>query len=370
MKIFQVINVRWYNATAWYCVYLSRLLHEAGHDVLVIGQEGTPPLQEAERLGLRTHALDLNSANPLILARTLARMRTLIRTLQPEVVNCHRGEGFIFWGLLKQLMRGDASYRLVRTRGDQRPPKKSLLNRWLHSALADAVVVTNSAAAFQCREALNVPANKLWLIYGGVDTTRFCFSQPGRERVRSEFGFTPDDIVIGLVGRFDTVKGQRELLEALARLRKTAPHLRAKLLLVGHDSALPTTAVTAWVREFDLQDHVCITGRRQDVPDCISAMDIGVVASLWSEAIARAALEIMACGRPLFSTAVGVMPDLLGPEAICPPGDVAALATLLEKGAADPAFLAAITKEQHQRIAQLSGHAFLHQTLSVYTSVL
>jgi hypothetical protein len=28
MVIFQVVNVRWFNATAWYALYLSRLLHD------------------------------------------------------------------------------------------------------------------------------------------------------------------------------------------------------------------------------------------------------------------------------------------------------------------------------------------------------
>ena len=58
----------------------------------------------------------------------------------------------------------------------------------------------------------------------------------------------------------------------------------------------------------------------------LRALDVGVVASLWSETIARAALEIMACGRPLVSTSVGVMPDLLPASALVAPGDVDALA--------------------------------------------
>ena len=76
-----------------------------------------------------------------------------------------------------------------------------------------------------------------------------------------------------------------------------------------------------------------ITGKVPDVTACLSALDVGVVASLWSETIARAALEIMACGRPLVSTSVGVMPDLLPASALVAPGDVDALAGVLRRAA-------------------------------------
>lgn len=41
MRSIQVVNVRWFNATAWYGMYLSRLLLEGGHEVLVLGLPGT-----------------------------------------------------------------------------------------------------------------------------------------------------------------------------------------------------------------------------------------------------------------------------------------------------------------------------------------
>jgi glycosyltransferase involved in cell wall biosynthesis len=366
MKIFQVINVRWYNATAWYCVSLSHLLQRAGHDVLVIGQEGTPPLQEAERRGLRTMPLDLNTANPLRLGRSLLKMRLLMADLRPEIVNCHRGEGFILWGLLRHLGGG---FKLVRTRGDQRPPKADPLNRWLHNNAADAVVATCGLNADICRQNLALPPQRLWLIHGGVDVERFRFDPAGRERVRREFGFSDSDVVFGLLGRFDQVKGQRECLQALARLRAKGRN-EARLLLIGHDSALGSATVREWIDELDLVHSARITGRREDVAACISALDIGVVASLWSETIARAALEIMACGRPLLSTRVGVMPDLLTPQALCAPDDVGALGALMERALVDPRFLHDRHTEQQKRMTQLSEREFLRQTLSLYQSLL
>ena len=100
---------------------------------------------------------------------------------------------------------------------------------------------------------------------------------------------------------------------------------------------------------------------------CLSALDVGVVASLWSETIARAALEIMACGRPLVSTSVGVMPDLLPASALVAPGDVDALAGVLRRAATDEAWRRDLAGHCSERVMTLRDKDFLEQTLAVYT---
>jgi glycosyltransferase involved in cell wall biosynthesis len=363
MVIFQVVNVRWFNATAWYGLYLSRLLQEAGHTVVVLTQAGTDTHMKAVEWGLDARPLDLNTANPLRLAATLCRIVALLRRLKPQIVNCHRGEGFFLWGLLKGL---GFPFRLVRTRGDQRPPRADALNRFLHARVADAVVVTNSRMARHFLSEMRTPENKVWLIHGGVDRERFRFDAEGRERVRAEFGYGEREQVIALLGRFDEVKGQRETLQALADLVFKQGYRRARLLLLGFGSATGEDVVRGWIKECKLERQVRITGRRDDVAACISAADVGVVASLWSETIARAALEIMACGRPLISTDVGVMPDLLPPEALFKPGDVKAMVRLLARVIDDDAYRRELLRAQDLTLSQLSGRDFVQRTLTLY----
>ena len=67
-------------------------------------------------------------------------------------------------------------------------------------------------------EKMHVPAERLHMILGGVDTERFRFDSEGRMEVRARYGFTDDECVVGLLGRFDLVKGQRETIAALAKL--------------------------------------------------------------------------------------------------------------------------------------------------------
>lgn len=363
MRVIQVANVRWFNATSWYALYLARLLQEAGHEALVLALPGTETHDKARHWGLPVHALPLNANNPAVLARLAVELRRIVRDFRPDAVNCHRGESFWLWGMLR---RAGAPFRLVRTRGDQRLPRNNMPNRWLHGSAADAVVATNSVMYDHFRYTFAIPEDRLHRILGGVDRQRFAFDPAGRAAVRAEFGYAEDDFVVGLLGRFDEVKGQRELIRAVADVRARGL-TRVRLMLLGFETAITRAEVEGWIDAAGLAEHTVITGQRADVVACISALDLGVIASKWSETIARAALEIMSCGRPLVGTTVGVMPDLLGPEALFPPADERALADAVARAASDPDHLAALAEAQAATMRGLSGEAFLARTLDVYT---
>jgi len=388
MRTLQVVNVRWYNATAWYGVYLAKALNDAGHPSVVVGLEDTEPLRQARKLGLEAIALPLNS--PSRLPFLLHSMDGLVRDFKPDVINCHRGESFILWAMLKA--RGQ--YALIRTRGDARPPKGGLINRLLHTRGADAVIASNSSTARLFLERLGVPSDRLYTIYGGVDTSRFYPNPDARRRVRSELGLTDNDCVLGLVGRLDKVKGVEESIMALGRLA-AARRIQGKngslprLLLVAFPSQYDESDVSRWTAQAGLGalgEHVILTGRTDRPEDFMNAFDLGIVASLGSEAVARAALEIMACGVPLVSSRVGVMPDLLPAPYLFAPGDVDGMTALLaqamgeESEEAGAAWRAALGQLCLKRVLcpasdvpcshSLTLEGFRDQTLAVYDSAL
>ena len=87
---------------------------------------------------------------------------------------------------------------------------------------------------------------------------------------------------------------------AIARLAGTMKNVR--LLIVG-DGPL-RTALTEQATEAGVADRVCFTGRRDDVPLLLSAMDIYVCSSA-SEGMSNAVLEAMASGLAVVATDVG-----------------------------------------------------------------
>lgn len=367
MRVLMVANVTWFNATSWYALTLGKLLQESGRQVRIAVLPGSDTMKKALEMGLPVEPMPLNTVSPVGLARLCARINTLLKDFRPHIVNCHRGEAFIIWGALR---RATGAFRLIRTRGDQRLPKNNLPNRWLHNQAADAVVSTNSRMHEHFKAKFNTPDERLFLIRGGVDTNTFAFDPAGRARVRQEFGFTDNNLVIGLAGRFDRVKGQYELIRAVSNLYHQHKRTQIRLMLLGFETATTDAQVRAWLQECNITHITAITGKRHDLSACMSAFDMGVSASLYSETIARAPLEIMACNRPLLATSTGVLPDFIPPEALVPGGDADALAELLKKTVDSPELLSKIHQQEQELMPQYTHQAFLAQSLRMYEQAL
>ena len=390
MRTIQIVNVRWFNATAWYGLYLAKLLQDSGNETLVVTLPNTANWQKAQDFGFDPIFLPFNSKNPLAAPHAYSSLRRLVKQFKPDIINCHRGEGFVWCALLRQQLK---NFALVRTRGDQRLPKNNLPNLFLHKYALDALIATNSRMANHFKQKMGIAPHLVHTILGGVDSKRFCFNSDARAKVRAEFGFTDSSYVIGLLGRYDDVKGQLDLIRATALLRAqlanlpratestAAPGLAGssgsltypdiRLLFIGHPTPhFPQSRLEACAQQEGIAEFVHFTGQRDDVPACISALDAGVVASLWSEAIARAALEIMACGRPLISTTVGVMPDLLPAEAMYAPGDWQALAAKLAMLIKQEDFTQSLLLDTSTRMPGLTKQSFLNSTLQVYNTAL
>lgn len=367
MRTIQVLNVRWFNATAWYGLFLAKLLRDAGHPVKVITLPDTATHREALEWGMDPLPMALNSSNPLKQPGLMRSLSGLIREFRPDVINCHRGEAFALFGMLRA-MRAPLPFALARTRGDQRLPKANFINKFLYASAADVLIATNSRMAAHFTDSMDVPASRVHTIPGGVDEKKFAFDPSGRDRVRREFNIPDNAFTFGLLGRLDPVKGHRDFLRAAGRLARQG--LPVRLLILGFDANHTREETQGWIDEEGLREAAFITGKREDIAACLSALDAGVIASKGSETIARAALEIMACGRPILSSNVGVMPDIVSEEALFAPGDIDALAARMLALMSDRRYFSRLGEQQAERLRSLSGPEFLRRTLAAYEDAL
>ena len=85
LRVIQVVNVRWFNATAWYALFLSRLLREAGHSVRVLGLPHTDSFKKACTWGLEPVPLSLNSKNPFGFPGLYSDILAHVRDFSPHI---------------------------------------------------------------------------------------------------------------------------------------------------------------------------------------------------------------------------------------------------------------------------------------------
>lgn len=169
-------------------------------------------------------------------------------------------------------------------------------------------------------------------IYNGIDVEEFRNSvmTSDMDCVRERYDIEPDSAVFLNVGRYTSVKGQQDLLEAFDRAETNT----AQLLLVGHGPLEDDLAAEA--QERGLDDRVHVTGRVPEVFPYYGIADTFVTAS-HREGLPITLLEAMVADLPVLAPNIpGVNEVVKTGETgqLCPAGDLVALAAAIDQFAA------------------------------------
>ena len=135
--------------------------------------------------------------------------------------------------------------------------------------------------------------DRCFLLRNAIDTNRFSYNAQIRAKVRAEFHFAENDIVIGHVGRFVKEKNHSFLIDIFAALHQREP--RARLLLVGLED--PDKHIRAKVAQLKLDEWVIFAGIQKNTALFYQAMDLFVLPSL-SEGLPLVMVEAQCAGLP------------------------------------------------------------------------
>jgi glycosyltransferase involved in cell wall biosynthesis len=306
-----------------------RRFDPARFDVGLVGLKREEP---ASRLlmdeGIAVHHLNRGRFDP----RIASDLVSLARARGARILHVH-GYAAADFGRIAARRAGAALVLHEHFADPRMPAYQGLADRLLAGLTDRAIAVSGSTRDFLVRER-HVPAARVRLIWNGAPLDEFAQPPPGaRERVRAEWGLGPDALAIGTVGRLSEQKGQRDLLEAAARV--VAADVRARFVLVGDGDLRP--ALEAQAHALGLGDRVIFAGHRTDVPSVLAALDVVCISSTY-EGTPLALFEAMAAGRAIVSTAVDGCREVLGHERtalLSPARDPAALARNLERVLSD-----------------------------------
>lgn len=196
--------------------------------------------------------------------------------------------------------------------------------------MVDVIQATGVAVEANFREHMNVwPATRARLVTlrNGIDITRFDGS--ARRDLRNELGLTPDDFLIGFLGRFMAIKGFHVLIRAIAQLRAQAG-LPCRPVVVAVGSGGFMREDQAFIEQQSLSDHFRFLPHTNEVGATLRGLDVVVVPS-FSEASPLLPMEALCSGTPVIASATPGLLDVLEdtPAKIFPIGDAGKLAEAL-----------------------------------------
>ena len=350
MKILHLDDEIWDSGLTEYALSLALVQHKAGHSCLFAAPADSHAFKKATTHGIPTLDLADKWAGA-------GKILGAVRLFSPDIINAHTGSAHSFGAFVK-LFSASPRPALIRTRADARDFRQKFLSGPLW-ACTDGFIGANTPTVQAFRNAYPVSPLSRVVFQGIADT--------GEAPVTSAEAHT-----LGMISRLDPVKGHACAIEALKILRANFPD--AKLRIAGQEQNVKAEELQNLAASHGLADAVTIEGYVQDKQSFLSECAIGLVPSLGSEAVSRAALEWMCAGRPVLASAVGGLPDLVEEGRtgfLLKPGGPQALAEAAGKLLSSRTQVQEMSANARKRYAELfTIEKFASETYDFYTEVL
>ena len=359
MRVLHILAERGFSGGEDQLLHVVRAVAAAGHENLFVLQPGAAFAPHAAAHGRVLAEQAMGGSLDWRAARALGR---IVRGEAPDLVHLADSRAHKL-GLLGGAGAAGTPPVVVTRRMDY-PIKRPWLGRRLYGPRVAAIVAVSQAVADEILR-VGVDPARVHVIHDGVDEHFADGLEELRAEARAALGCGAEEAVILSLASLRPRKGQRELIEAFARLQDAHPRARLLLCGEGDDRAeLEARARAAGPR-------VVLPGR-VEARQAVAACDIACIPSR-REGLSVFSLEAQLARRPVVASRVGGLVESVADGEtglLVPPGDVAALAEALGALLDDEARRAAMGQAGRARVlANFTAARMAADTLALYERV-
>ena len=213
---------------------------------------------------------------------------------------------------------------------------------------SDLVVCNSIATQKNLTQRIPKLESKSIVIYNGIEIPK------GSNPDKINLGFPVDNIVISLVGRISSWKGQQLLVSAFVILAKK--HLNIKLVFLGSaplNQEHFEISLKNKIAENKLHEHVVIFPFQKEIAKFWNSIDIAVVPSTEPEPFGLVAAEAMLAKKPVIASNHGGLAEIVIDDVtgfLVAPNDAIALAEAISKLIDNPELRTQFGKKGHERV--------------------
>ena len=305
---------------------------QAKHTVISLMDMGKygPLLQAA---GVEVHCLNMPAGR--VSFAGLRKLYKLLKSLQPDAVQTWMYHADLIGGLvakfagIKNINWG--IHHTVLVKGETK--RSTILVAKLCALLSRFVptkIVCCAHKSVEVHTELGYHKEKMIVIGNGYQLEKFAPNSNAGKKIRQELELVEQEIILGIVGRFDPLKDHFNLLRALSLLPSDFAY---RCLLIGKDLNTDNAPLMQEIKRLDIQDNTLLLDQRSDIPAVMNALDLHILSSM-SEAFPNVLAEAMACGTPCVTTDVGDAALIVGNTGwVVPPKNPQALADAIMQAA-------------------------------------
>lgn len=334
MKILRIIARLNVGGPARHVVWLTEALNDGEFQSRLIA--GKVPAGEedmgylAERAGIEPVFIEemsreLSSKDAVSVFKVFRE----IRRFRPDIVHTHTAKAgtvgrtaalMYRWLTWKTLIGKPRPVKLVHTfhghvfhgyYGRAKTYMFVLIEKALALLATDRIVVITDQQLEEINREVGVGrASQFQVVRLGIDLDRYLSADETRETARRKFDIAEHEIAVAFVGRLTEIKNISLLLEAAnSVLQEPEVGPRFRFLVAGDGHLRDSLEKKAEI--LGIGENVGFLGSVSDPETVYAACDMAALTSL-NEGTPLSLIEAMATGRPVVSTVVGGVRDLLG----------------------------------------------------------
>jgi glycosyltransferase involved in cell wall biosynthesis len=190
-----------------------------------------------------------------------------------------------------------------------RPAWNDALDRW-NNAISTGVIAPSEVTRRVLVERDRVPSQKVTVINHGFDLGVFADVSPSAvSRIRQKYSLDDDGPVIGVVARYERIKGVEHIIEAFRNLLASYPRAR---LVLANARGQHAPRIKALLQTLPSSRYVEIPFE-EEMPPLYKVFDVFVHAPLQPhlESFGQVYVEAMAAGVPCVCTAAGIAVEFI-----------------------------------------------------------
>ena len=165
-------------------------------------------------------------------------------------------------------------------------------------------------------------SDKIVTIPLGFNLEKYAIEQDKKSIIfRSKYGFANDEIIIGIIGRIVPVKNHAMFVEIASKIKQTSGK-KIRFAIIGDGDSLPVIEKKAielgltysyFITHPKMQSDIVVTSWETEIDQVLAGLDIVVLTS-FNEGTPVSLIEAMAAKRPVVSTNVGGVQDVVKHE--------------------------------------------------------
>jgi glycosyltransferase involved in cell wall biosynthesis len=238
--------------------------------------------------------------------KALIELKRVCDEFKPHIIHSHGYKSDFFLAILKKIQTKRSiliSTKHGWTGAHWRTKLYEIIDDFILRYFDGVVAVSNHIYLHLIKK--GIPPSKIKVIHNGISLAAF---NNGfiKFKLRKELGLDNQSKLIGFIGRLSPEKGILYLLKVAMAMHRAKKNLY--FVLVG-DGPL-RKEVEHYVNINGLNNRVFVLGRREDIEEILSDLDMVVLPSI-REGTPMILLEAMAMGKAIVATEVGGVKDIV-----------------------------------------------------------